>query len=275
MRKGQVPPAADGTTSWIWSHPLYIKFARASSGILWIRGKPGSGKSVLARSIQRRLLEELCSGELRADPTLVGDWFYHRRRGGGYVRHESFVRSVLFHFLDQQPSLFDQFFQDTYRPMDPRKAAPWTYEILVDILKAICQSTVRIVCIIDAVDEAESTNVISLIQSLIGPDISSNAKFIVLSRPNVQIERHIQAGPTIVVEDENANDIKRIVELGLSSLQNALHSLNFNKSAPPSRPNRMVMKSNMRQSRSRTLATTVSREKEAISQIRETLVSKS
>lgn len=275
VRKSQVPPAADGTTSWIWNHPVYLRFATENSGILWVRGKPGSGKSVLARSIQRRLLEASCTTELSANPTLVGDWFYHRRRGGDYIRHESFVRSVLFHFLDQRSVLFDQIFRDTYRSMNPREVAPWTYDILVNILKAICQSKVRVICIIDAVDEAESTEVISLIQSLIAPDGRSNAKFIVLSRPNVQIERRIEARPTIVVEDENAADIKRIIDLGLSSLQKALHSLDFLKSQSSRRLKGISTRSNMRQPRFHLSTTTAGREKHAISEIRETLVSKS
>lgn len=275
MRKTQVSPAADGTTSWIWNHAVYLRFATEHSGILWIRGKPGSGKSVLARSIQRKLLDASCNMGQPANPTLIGDWFYHRRRGGEYVRHESFVRSVLYHLLEQRPLLFDQFFRNAYRSMDPRRAPPWTYDLLVDILITICQSAIRIICVVDAVDEAESAEVISLIQSLIGLDGRSNTKFIILSRPNVQIERRIDAAPAIVVEDENAGDIERIVNFGLSSLQKAIHSLDFSKPAPLGRPNRMSRRPNMRQPRLRTLPATVGREKQALSEIREILVSKS
>jgi hypothetical protein len=275
VRKSQVPPAADGTASWIWNHAIYQSFSAEDSGVLWIRGKPGSGKSVLARSIQRRLLEASAMKELHINPTLVGDWFYHRRRGGGYVRHESFVRSVLFHFLQQRPLLFDEVFQNIYRAMDPRKAVPWTYDLLVDIFTAICQSTVRVVCIVDAVDEAESTEIVSLIKTVVNPESRSKAKFIILSRPHVQIEREIEAESTIVVENENANDIKKIIDHGLSSLQKSLHSLDFARSAPPSgRPNRVPRRPKTRQPRFRSLATTVGREHQAISEIRDTMIAK-
>lgn len=129
------------------------------------------------------------------------------------------------------------------------------------------------VCIIDAVDEAESAEILALIKSVTSS--GSRAKFIVLSRPNVQIERQIDGQPCIVVEDENANDIKTIIGLGLDSLQKAIHSLNFD--APivlHSRPNRVPRNSSIRQPRYRSLATTVARERNAMAEIRAVLVSK-
>lgn len=56
VHKSQVGPAAVGTASWIWTHPVYCSFSAQNSCILWIRGKPGSGKSVLARAIHQQLL---------------------------------------------------------------------------------------------------------------------------------------------------------------------------------------------------------------------------
>lgn len=201
VRNSQAAPAVDGTTSWIWTHPVYRAFTAEDAGILWLRGKPGSGKSVLARSIQRRLLEVSTVEEPQIKTTLVGDWFYHRRRGGGFVRHESFVRSVLYHFLQQSLGLFERFFRRSYPSIDPQTACLWMYDILVDIFRCICQRLILVVCIVDAVDEAESTEVIALIKSIIEQGLCSKARFIVLSRPNAQIERQINDRPCRVVED--------------------------------------------------------------------------
>lgn len=232
-------------------------------------------KSVLARSIQRRLLEVSTVEELQIKTTLVGDWFYHRRRGGGFVRHESFVRSVLYHFLQQSPGLFERFFRRSYPSIDPQTAGPWTYDILVDIFRCICQSSILVVCIVNVVDEAERTEVIALIKSIIEQGSCSKARFIILSRPNVQIERQINDRPCIVVEDENGKDIQRIIGLGLSSLQKAIHSLDFNSPTSSShRPNRIARHSNMRQPHYRSLTTTVGREKKVIGEIRSNLISK-
>jgi len=276
VRKSQVPPAADGTASWIWTHPVYASFSTERAGILWLRGKPGSGKSVLARSVQRKLLESSTAHGKRTPATLVGDWFYHRRQGGRFIRHESFVRSVLFHFLQQNSKLFPKFFQDVYRSAEPGNSTPWTYETLVDILTRVCYIGMPVVCIVDAVDEAESTEILQLINGLVDAEAGSRAKFIVLSRPNAHIEREIGGRLSIVVERENENDIARIIDMALVSLQKAIHSLDFEHAPRPplQRLNRIPIRSNTRQPRYRSIAKAVGRENEAINEIRRILITK-
>lgn len=274
VRKSQVPPAAEGTTSWIWSHPVYQSFSSQDSGILWIRGKPGSGKSVLARAIQQRLRDHSHPKDGASVPMLIGDWFYHRRRGGGFVRHESFVRSILCHFLQQDSKIFD-FLQEAYRKMDPREEGAWAYDLIVNIFRRICQSSTPMLVVVDAVDEAENTQVLSLIKSVFASEtIWSKARFIIISRPNVRIEREIEGEPTIVVELANQKDIERIINLGLASLHNDIHSLDFAPSNRSQRPLRLPPRSQMRQPRSRPFATMVDREKQAMRQIQQVLESK-
>ncbi|KAH7136770.1 hypothetical protein B0J13DRAFT_393673, partial [Dactylonectria estremocensis] len=277
VRKSQVSPPAVGTTSWIWAHPVYRSFCGENSGILWIRGKPGSGKSVLALAIEKHLLSEFGNNDDRRESVLLGDWFYHRRRGGGFIKNESLIRSILHNFLQQQPSLFDNFFRQHFRSMDPLLPAAWTHEILVDIFKRICQSTHRVLCVIDAVDEAESTDVIQLLTSVMNSERDLNTKFIILSRPNMDIERQVIDYPCIVVENENAEDVARIVEFGLKSLQSAMHSLNFHNSSTSklsAKSQQLRRRNKLRQSRHGALANSAEREKKAIECIRQSLLSK-
>lgn len=145
-------PAVAGTNSWIWQHPVYHAFSGQDAGILWIRGKPGSGKSVLAKSIQRKLLAQSVVHQGEGSTTLVGDWFYHRRRAGRYIQHESFLRSILYHFLQQCTQLFHDFFVKAYRAMDPQSVS--------EVLRNVCQGSRPVICIIDAVDEAKSVDII-------------------------------------------------------------------------------------------------------------------
>lgn len=206
---------------------------------------------------------------------LVGDWFYHRRRGGEFVRHESLVRSLLFHFFQQDRTLFQEFFRSAYRPMDPREPAPWTWDLLSGILIRICQSSRRIFCVVDAVDEAESTAVLALIRSATDSKTRSKARFIILSRPNVYISREMKSLPCIVVENENTKDIERVIDLGLSSLRQTMHQLDFdtpNPAHPPSR--RLPRHATMRRPRHRSLATSAAREDRALSDIRKDLQAK-
>ena len=275
----QVSPAAAGTNSWIWQHPVYHAFSGQDAGILWIRGKPGSGKSVLAKSIQHKLLEQSVIHQGEGSTTLVGDWFYHRRRAGRYIQHESFLRSVLYHFLQQCPQLFHDFFVKAYRAMDPQSVM-WLSEVLRDILRNVCQGSRPVICIIDAVDEAESVDILALIKKFADPTTSSRARFIVLSRPVVKIEQQIVGLPSIVVEDENQYDIKKIIDIGLKSLHEAIHSLDF--SAKPADGAESVPRirsiqrrvNGMRQPRCRSLVTGMKREAQAIEEMQTTLISK-
>lgn len=269
-----MPPAAEGTASWIWSHPVYQSFSSQDSGILWIRGKPGCGKSVLARAIQQKLRDCAHPTDGASVPMLIGDWFYHRRRGGGFVRHESFVRSVLCHLLQQDSKIFN-YLQEAYRKMDPREEGTWAYDQIADVFRRICQSSTPMLVVVDAVDEAENTQVLSLIKSALAREtIGSKARFIILSRPNVRIEREIESEPTIIVERENQRDIERIINLGLTSLHNDIHSLDFAPSNQSQRPLRLPRRSQMRQPRSQSVVTMANREKQAMTRIQEVLESK-
>ncbi|KAF5001972.1 hypothetical protein FDECE_10774 [Fusarium decemcellulare] len=275
VRKSQVSPAASGTASWVWTHPVYRSFSTQQSGILWIRGKPGSGKSVLARAIQEQLLSESRSGDTETTEALLGDWFYHRRRGGSFVKHESLVRSMLYHFLRQRPSLFGEFFQRSFRAMDPCLPATWTNDVLTEIFMRICQSGIRVFCIVDAVDEAETADVVRLLKSAVCSVQSSKAKLIILSQPNAEIERQVIDHPCLVAEDENADDIKKLVQLGLESLQIAIHSLHFEGDSTFSDTSRQSMRRcGMRQSRYRPMVNAAEREKKAMQRMRDDLLSK-
>ncbi|KAK5997022.1 Intracellular membrane-associated calcium-independent phospholipase A2 gamma-like protein [Cladobotryum mycophilum] len=263
VRKSQIAPAAAGTVEWIWQHPVYHSFISQPKGLLWICGKPGSGKSVLAKCIQRRLLE--------SDPWggLIGDWFYHNRRSADFIRHKSFLRSALWHFLDQSPKLFTEYFQEAYRTMDPMDSSQWTSEILVDIFKKICQGPSHVICILDAMDEAENSTVLDLLRDIVNDKRGSNASFIILSRPDIDIERRFDGIPGLMVEDENTHDIHKIIELGLGSLQQSIHSLNFGAASRLAAPRSVI-----RRSRFGSIAASQAREEQTIRRIRETLLSK-
>ncbi|KAJ6441059.1 Hydantoin utilization protein A [Purpureocillium lavendulum] len=264
VRKSQIAPAAAGTAEWIWKHPVFSDFASKRSGLLWIRGKPGSGKSVLAKCIQKMLLG---SNPRR---TLVGDWFYHGRRGAHYIRHRSFLRSVLHQFLEQNLSLFSEYFLDAYRGQGAMTPYEWADGALEDIFKRICCGPFHIICVIDAMDEAENEKILGPLMEIVHGRPGSNASFIVLSRPDIDIERRVYSAPVLVLERENEADIRRIISIGLDALKKSIHSLNFD--TPGSiRPRSAVR---VRKSRFGSIAMSQAREQEAIERIRTTLSTK-
>ena len=49
LRINAIANAADDTCKWLSKHPSYEKWFRTRSSLLWIKGKPGAGKSTLMK----------------------------------------------------------------------------------------------------------------------------------------------------------------------------------------------------------------------------------
>ena len=234
-RRDQVAHAEEGTNEWIWSHPEYRAWEETKSSILWIQGKPGSGKSVLAKSIQERLAslpgqDPLATQNMlftRSSCSSVVSWFYHGRGGPVGISHESALKSILYQLLDQDRSLF-QFYESTYRELrcPGTSHCRWSTDQLRAVLSRMAaagDNGPQIVSVVDDMDESEGMprhdrsreQILSLFSSLVN---ESRIKMIVLSRPARVIEREFRYCHHIVLEDENQNDIDRVVDAGLRSL---------------------------------------------------------
>jgi hypothetical protein len=223
VRRDQVAEAEKGTNDWIWTNDQYEHWENAPTAVLWVEGKPGSGKSVLAKTLQRKLKPSLprtgtdmstASGP-RSDRMaivrskvpnvpLVADWFYSTRHGEVGMAHLSLLRSVLYQLLEQHKSFFE-FIAPSYR-RKPLTASgeqrEWRATEFNRALEKISESGTSVICIIDAMDEAKEAPVVSTgrpevsrtgtilktLWSLMSGTKSSKIKFIVLSRPDPLIE---------------------------------------------------------------------------------------
>ena len=250
LRRNRIAPAETGTNSWIWSHRSYLEWAKRASGILWIEGKPGSGKSVLAMSILKRLLQKSTLDQSRLDQSndsldhaglpedsaLVSSWFYSIR--DNLVAHVWMLRSILLQILEQNPSLFPHA-QQTYRKRrrpssrngldweaSPLNKTQWDPEDIGSVLPGVSKhSTTPIFCVLDGFDESANASnnqedILSLLHKLV--ENSSNIKLIILSRLTVDIEKKLRKCYHIVMQDENSKDITKIIDIGVQSLNKAL-----------------------------------------------------
>ncbi|OAA74826.1 hypothetical protein LEL_06814 [Akanthomyces lecanii RCEF 1005] len=158
--------------------------------------------------------------------------------------------------------------------MNPEKVL-WQESDLLGMVLRVCHGHIPVLCIVDAVDEAESPDILSVIKDFVGETRGSNAKFIVLSRPAVEIERHMIGSPTIVMEDENHVDIEKIVCESLKSLPRALHAFHmFSEPTSPvhaahSRP----IQPRLRQLNSKALRFSMVQESNTLREIQERLIS--
>jgi hypothetical protein len=242
-----------GTTEWIWSHQAYLSWEQCSSGILWIQGKPGSGKSVLAKSIleQGRLNQSNThpqgSQENNDSSVLICDWFYSTRSSEELMSHTSFMQSILYQMIKQRPHLFTHFAR-IYRQF-PALSKDWvTLSSLMEVLTSIVVSGIVGVCVVDAMDESEDkaqadqrrSTVLRYFSTLVSDIPESRMKFLVLSRPYPDIEQQFTRMrdykhnvQTIILEHENSAAIEKIVTSGMKSLYKAMHPLDISDEDGP------------------------------------------
>jgi hypothetical protein len=188
------------------------------SGALAIIGKAGSGKSVLAKTIQRDIVRMASSTDV-----IVADWFYCRRRGDVFVSYLPLLKSVLYEFLSHNPDgrrLF-QYYKAPYRRLvlDPRRE--WTVDKMEGILISLAGSSSPLVMIFDGIDEAKDDRIADLVQKLVNVPRSS-VKAIMLSRPLVTFNRRFWTSRQIILQDWNNEDIQSIIADGLLRLRSTM-----------------------------------------------------
>lgn len=223
FRRDTIAIAEIGTNHWIWSNHAFLEWNEASSGLLWIQGKPGSGKSVLAKTIQNHLLMSTGSKYASIPSQIVGSWYYSRRHQ--LDSHDLMLRSLLLQILEQERSLFSQIqLRQARFPFHPNLnlEPDILMEALLD-LKVPGEGSVPVCCIIDGLDEER---VDTRFDFTIGPFIDgllkqpSRFKIIALSRPlaNKAFQRYHH----IVLERVNSPDVEKIIDTGLTRLVRAL-----------------------------------------------------
>ncbi len=100
QRRDHIATACIDTNHWVWSNPCYHAWATDPSvHALWIAGKPGSGKSVLARTIEDELTGK---GGFRS--AIVATWFYSIR--DDLMNHSAMLSSLLYQMLQKERRVF-------------------------------------------------------------------------------------------------------------------------------------------------------------------------
>ena len=145
LRRNRIIDRELGENHWLLSNTQFLKWSTESSGVLWIYGKPGSGKSVLARSICQHLAQNISqtgeAGNEAAKRRLMNcDWFFSAR--DGLTSHHLMLRDMLRQMLSRDASLFDYVVHIYRRAKAERKADDeWSFPdleegltILVNVL---------------------------------------------------------------------------------------------------------------------------------------------
>lgn len=125
-------------------------------GFLWIKGKPGTGKSMLMKCAYNKGLQELDGG-------IVISFFFNAR---GVPLQKSTVgmyRSLMCQLLDKRPELIDGIPRSKCKRLQQQG---WPLELLKDVLREAILSLgqLRLTCYIDALDECQESDAKDIIK---------------------------------------------------------------------------------------------------------------
>ncbi|GJN69329.1 hypothetical protein PLICBS_003377 [Purpureocillium lilacinum] len=234
LRREQVPDALVQTNRWLWSHASFQRWEE-EGGLLWIYGRPGSGKSVLAKTILREL-ENSSNSTTHLERRLICDWFYNSSGGDVGTAHSFMLRSVLRNILRRSEHLFDKV-KHHYRSLFDAKGTndvAWTTAALCDLLLEISASPAApdTLIVVDGLDESENGDNLEAKQYFVGflykfsQLTLSRVRWIVLSRPEPVIRDAFRGANrriscAINMDEENEDDINTIIGAGLDGIRAA------------------------------------------------------
>ncbi|KAH6857077.1 hypothetical protein B0I37DRAFT_89683 [Chaetomium sp. MPI-CAGE-AT-0009] len=88
------------TFNWVFDLPVFSQWLQEGSGLFWIHGKPGSGKSTLMKLIfQHRQTWELLHNWQRKSLEVIAGFFFHYRGSTIQKSFEGVIRSLILQIL--------------------------------------------------------------------------------------------------------------------------------------------------------------------------------
>ncbi|KIV87767.1 hypothetical protein PV11_03289 [Exophiala sideris] len=219
-RKSNIDEPNPHTCEWIFLDRHYQSWGtfgghRESQNLLWIKGKPGSGKSTLMKQItQEREQRSLTNGTFCLS-------FFFNARGAQLERSTlGLYRALLFQLLQKSKATMAQFLPRFLEKEEqhPGEKVTWQMTEISDFFHAaISESTLRPLWIfIDALDECEEYEVRKVVHDFEKSSAAAvlngaKMKICLSSRHYPHISLRIISGQEIHVERHNASDIRRYV----------------------------------------------------------------
>ncbi|KAL6863562.1 ankyrin [Trichoderma novae-zelandiae] len=229
-RQMTIKKAHAKTCQWLLHKPEYLDWLDPAKieehrGFLWIKGKPGTGKSTLMKFA-------LHNAQRRMKDKIIINFFFNARGEALEKSTIGMYRSLLLQLLEKIPAL-----QNTVEL--PRSIAQtgegyhWSTEILTDLLEQAIQNLEEssVVCFIDALDECEEDQVRDMVKFFeeLGESTAAGAFRVCFSSrhyPHITISK----GLDLVLEGQEGHTqdmvsyIDSELKIGNSRLANELRS---------------------------------------------------
>ena len=229
-RQEEIAPAHRATFEWIFCDPLehqkpwshFKDWLISGSGIYWINGKAGSGKSTLMKFVARdsRTLHFLkhWAGHI---PLVMASFYFWNHGTEMQKSLKGLLQSLLYQAVQHQPELIPAVFPEIVRQtkrMKPDKLLPSpTYsEVRIAFRRLMTQTqvSVRLFLLIDGLDEYEASEgeVLEMAELFKTVVVSNpNIKLFVSSRPLAALKEAFHACPKLRLQDLTETDIRTYI----------------------------------------------------------------
>ncbi|KAJ4286538.1 hypothetical protein N0V90_013238 [Kalmusia sp. IMI 367209] len=214
-RQENIKLELEGTCKWIFDHPVYHEWVARQDvathrGMLWIKGKPGAGKSVIMKKLLRTV-------EDRERPNSIIASFFFNARGAELERNTmGMSQSLLHQILQQHEGMRQDFLRLYLRKKQTQRL--WSLEemelrkfMLYHLSQRIDTPVYLFIDALDECKEDEVRGVVNYLRELTDRAYNSgnNISVCMSSRryPTISVARC----PEIDVEDGNRSDVTKYV----------------------------------------------------------------
>ena len=178
---------------WILDHDAYQKWRNEDEGILWVKGDPGKGKTMLLCGI----INELAS--LRSLAYFFCQAAYDKTNNNA----PAVLRGLIWMLADRNPHLIRHIRQGTTREADSVYNDHNSFFALSDILRNMLQDMDGAALVVDALDECGNLRD-ELIELIKETSRSGRVKWLVSSRGWPAIEERLRDAPKLSLEIETS-----------------------------------------------------------------------
>ncbi|MCJ1321376.1 hypothetical protein MMC15_006720 [Xylographa vitiligo] len=206
------------TCGWLFQHPDYQDWYMKGRGLLWLKGKAGSGKSTLVKRAVQKMEDDVKKGN-----TLIAKYFFNARGTLLEKSYTGLMRSLVHQLLTQSRALLTELFL-VYRKKKYIQGyrGDWHAEELRNFLSSALNSqTQPISLFVDALDEClehERQDVVSFLEQLTGFSRFAQLSVSILFSSRYFSDIYIEECNEIEPEKWNNNDISEYVEHRLSKI---------------------------------------------------------
>jgi len=216
-RQYTIATAISNTSTWIFERSEFLDWVERRNinkhkGLLWIEGKPGSGKSILMKSILKRT-------KLGLPSSAIINFFFNARGGPLERTPLGLFRSLLHQLFQQQRQLLTKFLP-TYRTKRDTLSQGWEWqerelrEYFSDVV--ITAQVSSMIVFIDALDECEKElevrRIIEFFTQLISSAVFSKCEFNMCMSSRYYPYISVPGCLEIAVERWNTSDIFKYVQ---------------------------------------------------------------